>query len=75
MDEQQTSAERRGRVSRVRPGGYLKRDELQPSVRCNVERGVHRWARPFGDGDTCSCGTFHLVVVPRGAVAFEVHDV
>lgn len=53
------------------PEGYT-RDAR--AIVCSVIKGVHRWADPFHDGDTCACGALYLTAHPQSAAAFEVHD-
>ena len=67
--------ERRARDKAVRnaqPGGHAH--QTRAAVACSIVKGVHRWAEPFGDGDTCTCGALHLFR-QHGAAIFEVHDV
>lgn len=31
---------------------------------CDDGSGIHVWAEPFTDGDTCCCGRFYLTLHP-----------
>jgi hypothetical protein len=55
------------------PGGHAARDDAA-AVACSIVKGIHRWADPFNDGDTCACGALFLYAHPRGSAVFEVHD-
>jgi len=43
-------------------------------VACSILKGLHRWAAPFSDGDTCACGALYLHATPIGGAVYEVHD-
>jgi hypothetical protein len=57
-----------------KPGGYKRSDRpARTVVACSVIKGVHRWAQPFQDGDTCACGALRLAR-SVGHASFEMHD-
>ena len=57
----------------ARASGTRKTRQERTVVACSILKGMHRWAQPFTNGDTCACGAMRLAV-KVGSAAYEVHD-